>query len=204
MPLILDVIVTLGVASVLAGVVRLWRRSLAEGRREDLQALAARRGWSLTVTEERLGREGALRLSPRGGHPWIVVARKGAVGASTAFEAASPRWREGTLVAALASPAADPRALQRALGHEAARLAQSLRPVPSPQGLLVLSSADPSPRVLLDDLARTLGGWAAPGRPVLVLSPEGLSLRLRGAPPRADRMERLVDLALDLSRVIGS
>jgi hypothetical protein len=63
-PLIVEILVALGLASAVAGVVQAWRRGLANGRREDLRALAARRGWSLTVTGGRLGREGALRLAP--------------------------------------------------------------------------------------------------------------------------------------------
>lgn len=203
MPLILDVIVALGLASAVAGAVQVWRRSLASGRREDLQALAARRGWSLTVTKGRLGREGALRLSSRGGHSWIVVVRREAEGLVTAFEADSPRWPDGTLIATLAPSAIDLRAFQRTIGLDALPLARTLSPLHDAGGLLVLANASPARRVILEDLARALSGWTAPGCPVLVLSPEGLRLRLRASALRADRMERFVDLAFDLSRVIG-
>ena len=90
-----------------------------------------------------------------------------------------------------------------ALGPELARMAQGLAPVPGVEGALLLSDADPSRRMILGDLARVLAGWSGPGRHVLALSPEGLRLTLRGRMDRASRMEAFVDLAFDLSRVIG-
>ncbi len=76
-------------------------------------------------------------------------------------------------------------------------------PVPGPDGMVLLADADPARRVILHDLGRALAGWTAPGRPVVILSPDGLRLRLSAPIERADRMEMFVDLAFDLSRVIG-
>ncbi len=201
-PLIVEILVALGVASAFAGAVQAWRRNLAKGRREDLRALAARRGWSLTATGGRLGREGALRLAPRGGHAWTVeVRREAGGGLVTEYVADSPRWPGGTLVAA---PGPDPiDAGSPVLGPAAAEGAAALAPRPHLDGMTLLADADPAPRVILQDLARALAGWSAPGRPILILSPGGLRLRLGAPIERADRMERFVDLAFDLSRVIG-
>ena len=41
------------------------------------------------------------------------------------------------------------------------------------------------------------------GRPVLILAPEGMRLRLRHTIKRPDQMERFLDLAFELSRLIG-
>ncbi len=202
-PLIVEVLLALGLASAFAGAVQAWRRSLANGRREDLRALAARRGWSLTVTGGRLGREGALRLAPRGGHAWTVEVHREADGLVTEYEADSPRWADGTLVAAPGSDPIDLGPPSRHLRRDAARGALAVVPVPGPDGMVLLADADPARRVILHDLGRALAGWTAPGRPVVILSPDGLRLRLSAPIERADRMEMFVDLAFDLSRVIG-
>ncbi len=204
MPLIVEVLLALGLASAVAGAVRAWRRSLADGRRVDLRALAARRGWSLTVTGGRLGREGGLRLAPRGGHAWTVEVRRDARGRLvTEYEADSPRWADGTLVAAHGSDPIDVGFPPRLGAPDPGRGGASLAPAPGPEGMVLLTDADPARRVILQDLGRALAGWTAPGRPVMVLSPDGLRLHLPAPIERADRMEGFVDLAFDLSRTIG-
>jgi hypothetical protein len=197
-PILLNVLLALAFAGAVTGAVHLWRRQLVAGRREDLQALAARRGWSLTVTGERLGRAGTLRLTPRGGHPWAAEARPGAgrAAGTTSYDAEEPRWAEGTLVVA-AAPA-----------EELGRLGADLGPIPWKGGLTVLADADPTRRVDLGDVARVLGRWqpvaqGGRGAPVMILSPAGLRLSLRHPVARADHMERFVDLAHKLSRIIG-
>lgn len=204
MLVLLNVLLGGAFAAAAAGAVHLWRGHMATARLDDLQALAARRGWSLSVPEERLGRTGALRLAPRGGLPWTARSQ---AGAGTEFEAPAPRWAEGTLVALPADGVAAPD-LARLLGPDGARLAAQLAPVPAPPGLLVLADHDPRLRLALDDLARLLHQWPRPatgvrGLPVLSLSPEGLRLRLRHGIARADHMERFIDLAQDASRLIG-
>lgn len=203
MPLILDVLLAVGLSAAFAGAVRLWRRAVETGRREDLQALAARRGWSLTVTGERLGRGGSLRIASRGGHAWEAEVRADvtAGGVVTEYEADSPRWAEGTLIAY--REAADAPGVEPTIGPDLATRAAGLPRRTEIDSVILLSDADPGLRLIPDDLARAFAGWTAPGTPVLLLGPEGLRLRLRTAIDRADRMERFVDLAFDLSRVIG-
>ena len=216
--LLLNALLSLGFAAAVGGAVHLWRRHMEEARRDDLQALAARRGWALTVTGQRLGRAGTLRMASRGGHPWTVETRAEAVaepGAgprrATDYEADEPAWAEGTMIVTLAGPEepedpGDPRA--RRLGGDLARMAASLARRPAPDAIHVLADADPSLRVDLADLARALAEFrpTAPGDrggPILILSPEGMRLRVRHAVVRADHMERFVDLALALTRLIG-
>lgn len=218
MSLLLNVLVSLGFAAAVGAAVHFWRLQLETARLDGMQALAARRGWALTVTGERLGRAGTLRIVPRGGTPWLAEARpkRSLDGPSTEYEAEAPRWADGTLVVAAAPlpVAAEPdafpdrRALGDLLGEEVGRLAGSLRVVAGPDGVVALSDADPSLRVDLNEIASALGSWVPVtsglrGRPVLVLSPGGLRLRLRHPIQRPEQMERFLDLALDLSRRIG-
>jgi hypothetical protein len=227
MALLLNLIFSLAFAGAVGGAVHVWRLHLDTARRDGMQALAARRGWALTVTGERLGRAGTLRLVPRGGHPWIAEARPqdGRPGGPvTEYEAEEPRWAEGTLVLVAAEAEgprslpgpAEPsapllqrqRALRELLGEELARRVGQLDAVPAPEGVTVLAAGDPSLRLDLQDLARVMAAFVPVatgprGRPVLILSPEGMRLRLRVAIKRPDQMERFLDLAFELSRLIG-
>jgi hypothetical protein len=221
MPLLLNLLLSLGFAAAVGGAVHVWRAQLEGARRDAMRALAARRGWALTVTGERLGRAGTLRLVPRGGLPWLAEARPhgAAGGPATSYEAEAPRWAEGTLFMVAAplggtrtgtddAELPDVAALRDLLGEDTARLAEALRVVPGPEGVTVLSDALPSLRVDLSDLGQVLQDWAPVvagprGLPLLVLSPEGIRLRLRHAIRRPEQMERFLDLALELSRLIG-
>ncbi|EYD76245.1 hypothetical protein Rumeso_02169 [Rubellimicrobium mesophilum DSM 19309] len=225
MALLLNLIFALAFAGSVGGAVHLWRAHLDSTRRDGMQALAARRGWALTVTGERLGRAGTLRLVPRGGHPWMAEARPAEGrrgGPVTLYEAEEPAWTEGTLVLIAcapegprdAQPSAEPlprpreAALRDLLGEDVARLAGPLEQVPAPEGVTALASGDPSRRLELEDLARVMSAFApvargTRGRPVLILSPEGMRLRLRRALARPEQMERFLDLAFAISRLIG-
>jgi hypothetical protein len=205
--LILNLLLSLGFAAAAGAAVQAWRRHLADARREGMRALAARRGWALMATEERLGRVGTLRLSPRGGLPWVAEARPkdGPTPSATLYEAEAPRWAEGRLVLMLGS-AADLRALREALGDEAGLAA--LPRVEGPEGLVALSDGAPPLRVDLALLSQVLRSWVpvaqgVRGRPVMILSPEGFRLRLSHPIRRPEQMERFLDLALELSRLIG-
>ncbi len=212
MPFLLNLLLSLGFAIAVGAAVQFWRLHLETARRDGMQALAARRGWALTVSSERLGRAGTLRIVPRGGTPWLAEARpkRAPGGPATEFEAEAPRWSEGTLVMVADRLPEEllPGGLRDLLGDGAARRAGTLRPMPGPEGVTVLADADPSLRVDLGELAGPLRGWSPVtsglrGRPVLVLSPEGLRLRLRHPIQRPEQMDRFLDLALELSRRIG-
>lgn len=215
MPLVLNLLLGLGLVAAVGASVQLWRVHLENARRDDMQALAARRGWALTVTEEQLGRAGTLRIVPRGGHPWMVEARpKGAAGGPvTLYEAEAPRWAEGTLVM-VAVPVreehgrVDLQILRHLDRGDGEGTAECLRPLSAPVGVTALAHGDPWRRADLAALALALGHWSpvasgARGLPVLILSPRGLQLRLDLPLRRPEQMERFLDLALELSRLIG-
>jgi hypothetical protein len=221
MSYVLNALVSLAFAGAVGGVIHFWRTHLETARRDEMRALAARRGWALTVTGERLGRAGTLRLAPRGGLPWVAEARPKASrlgGAVTEYEAEAPRWAEGTLIlyiAALADTAdgastareSSERALREIMGDEVARDA-AMHPVSAQDSVTGFATADPSLRVDLADLRRILADWepirsGLHGRPILILSPQGMRLKILLTIRRSDQMERFVDLALELSRVIG-
>ncbi|MCC7321281.1 MAG: hypothetical protein IT542_09945 [Rubellimicrobium sp.] len=207
------------------GVVYLWLRLSETSRREALQALAARRGWALTISSERLGQPGMLRLSPRGGPAWTVETRaqSSLAGAglpgrgrhATDYLAEDPRWEGGTLILAPALPAGDAReavsgaeaAVRRILAQLPGRApsgAGRLSVWPGPPGATLLCTQDPAARLDPADLGRALAAYApeGAGRPVVVFGPEGLRLHLPGGVHRADQMERFIDLAHELTRIL--
>jgi hypothetical protein len=202
MALILDILLGAAFAVAVGGAVHLWRRQRETDRREDLRALAARRGWALTEGGGGLGRKGSLRIVPRGGHPWTLEVRAG--DATTDYVSEGPRWTEGRVV--LAPVAAEPG--DAAVLQGIVRSDRALTPMEAPGGLMLAADADPARRIPLDDVARLLTAWQPVARgqkgwPVLVLSPEGMRLVLGVPLRRADQVERFADLAFALSRVIG-
>jgi hypothetical protein len=189
-------------------------------RDEAYQALAARRGWSLTISNQQLGRPPSLRLAARSGPGWTARATRAGRGdarpvqAGTEFDIDEPRWTDGLFVIgpaptplpdtqALRSPDGQ-RALARAFGDDVAKYAAVLRHAPLDGGLALYATADLPPRFDIPAIGRKLSGWdsAPASKPILILGPEGMRLRLRQDTTRADRMEAFIDLALDLARTI--
>lgn len=229
---LLNALTAVAFLALAAGVGVLWYRQLQTARLEALQALAARRGWALVMSERTLGRPGVLRLSPRGGHAWTVETRRAAAGTQgraaemqrTEFAAEDPRWTEGLLII---GPALPPdaqeivpgrtgsldtpeiaRLLARLLGEDLSRYGAVLRPFPAPPGISVFATSDPTHRVMLADFAKLHASWVPlakgeAGRPVILLGPDGLRVRLRHGIRRADRMEAFIDFSLDVARVLG-
>lgn len=220
MLLVLNVILSVAFGGALVGVVQVWRRRRDDTRRDDLQALAARRGWALNVTEQRLGRASTMRITPRGGHRWTAETRNEGGNETgqtaqplrqiTEYEADEPRWLDGTMIVTLArseTTDGDAKMRVRLLGEDAARHAAQMPRVPSPAGLVVLADVDPAYRFDFGDIERLMATWqplvtGERGAPILVLSPEGVRLTVRHRIVRADHMERFIDLALGLSRLI--
>lgn len=226
MSTVLTVLVVCVFLALAGGIAYLWLRLHETSRREALQALAARRGWALTISEEKLGRPGVLRLMPRGGPTWTVETRNTGtalerpwrpVAQSTEFLTDDPRWDEGMIVIAgpLAegtrpegegAPQNDPgRALiERLLGPETAAHAPLLQLWSAPGGATVLASAPPTPRIDLSDMGKHMAAWAGDSRtpPVIVLGPDGLRLHLPVGLRRADQMERFIDFALETARIL--
>jgi hypothetical protein len=197
-----------------AGWVALARRRTA--RDEAFQALAARRGWSLTISDQKLGRPPSLRLAARSGPGWTARATRAGRGdarpiqAGTEFAVDEPRWTDGLFVIGPAPDTASlqsaegQRALSRALGDDVAKYAAVLRHAPLDDGFALYATADLPPRFDIPATVRRLAAWEGTqaSRPILILGPEGMRLRLRQDTTRADRMERFIDLALDLARTL--
>jgi hypothetical protein len=193
---------------------------LAERRRatrdEAFQALAARRGWSLTISDQKLGRPPSLRLAARSGPGWTALATRAGHGgarpiqAGTEFTIDEPRWTDGLFIIGPAPQPVQPdsaegqRAIARSLGEDVAKYAAVLRHAPLDHGLALYTTADLPPRFDIPAIARRLAAWDDSRRtgPIMLLGPEGLRLRLREDTTRADRMEAFIDLALDLTRAI--
>jgi len=193
---------------------------VAERRRaardEAFQSLAARRGWSLTISDQKLGRPPSLRLAARSGPGWTARATRAGHGgarpiqAGTEFESDEPRWPDGLFVIGPAPQPVQPdnpegqRAIARMLGEDVAKYCAVLRHAPLDHGLALYTTADLPPRFDIPAIARRLSAWEGSRRtgPILLLGPEGLRLRLREDTTRADRMEAFIDLALDLTRTI--
>jgi len=226
MTAVLTILVVAAFLTLAGGVVYLWLRLNETSRREALQALAARRGWALNISSEYLGRPGMLRLSPRGGPAWTVETRalaslveSAAAGRqATEYLAEEPRWPEGILVICPPLPeefapqdggrpfdGPEARAFLAArLGQSFARSTTGLSAWPAPEGMALLCTQDPVPRFDPPAMARALDLWGleAGRRPVVVFGPEGLRLHLPEGLRRAGQMERFIDLAHELGRLL--
>lgn len=198
--------------------------------REAFQTMAARRGWSLTISDEKLGRPAVLRLSSRGGMGWQVEVRqrtssKRASGrrlAATEFHTDEKSCPEGMVTIGPPIPRAvaqaagvllgdlerlQSTALARFMGEDLARQVSALRPLPGPDTISVFASADDqAARLDLEAVADAVSAWYERiGRvqglqPLIMLGPDGLRVRLPAALHRADRMEAFVDMSLAIAR----
>lgn len=166
----------------------LWRRRSRQRALEAFQSLAARRGWSLMMSGQALGRPAITRLSARSGSSWQVETRlhepanhSGPPILTTDYTAQEPNWPDGVLllgpslppaVAAQARDSVDlpnsaigQRLLRQMVGDDMADsfTAQHgrLALFDALPGLTVLASADPTRRVDLRDMAATLAEWRA-------------------------------------------
>ncbi len=222
------VAIALLLCAILATGAWLWLKQQQIVQREAFQALAARRGWSLTISEQKLGRPAILRLTARSGSGWHSESRldsgdqQGARSyLTTVFSAEDPHWPEGCVVL-IPSPITEPsgqnpaplpqgRSMQslstRANLALPAGLQAQLRSFPAPPGLSVQATDDPAHRFDLDALAKVMTAWApqqrsSDGQPVIQISPEGFRVQVSHGMRRADEMEQFIDFALEVIRVI--
>lgn len=228
----LSFLVGLGACGLVAAAVWLWLRQSQILHREAFQALAARRGWSLTVTEQRLGRPAILRLTSRSGSGWHTETRlyPGSDHGmpdylTTEFVAEDPSWPAGTCILTPGHPepgqVASQTALARPLPAGPSRLSMQdrvdlalsddisaqLRGYKAPFGLNLQASDDPLHRFDLEALAKVLAAWepvqpSVDGQPLIRIGPAGFKLQVNHAIRRADQMERFIDFALALIRVL--
>lgn len=202
----------------------LWLKQQQILQREAFQALAARRGWSLTVSEQKLGRPAILRLTSRSGSGWYSESRldsgdkQGTRNSlSTLFAAAEPHWPEGCLVLTTDLPegATGPQPVGRSLQNLAHRISMAvpvglqaqLRGFPAPAGLSVRATVDPVHRFDLDALAKVIDAWDPQSHtratePVIQIGPEGFRVQVNHGMRRADQMEIFIDYALAVVRVL--
>lgn len=224
----------LGACGLLAAGVGLWLRQSRIMQREAFQALAARRGWSLTISEQKLGRPAILRLTARSGSGWHTETRlyPGSDHGmpdylTTEFVAEDPVWPEGSCVLLPADPVQDQQSGQTGgpasgplrLGRSRLALqdrvdlaltddvSAQLLSHAAPPGLWLQATADPLHRFDLEALAKVLAAWTPlqatlDGQPMIRISPQGFKVQVNHAIRRADQMERFIDFALELIRVI--
>lgn len=210
------------------GLAVLWFKKSQEAQREAFEALAARRGWSLHITTQSLGRPALLRLSARGGPQW--TARSLAVpgdttGASqsrmTEYTGEEPRWSQGTLFIGPSAPLSQspdgPHPASPAqqetwirdyiIGDGMGADLSGLAPISGPGHLSIHASADPKLRVDIAEMGKLWAAWQPMGPkqalPIVMLGPNGMRVRLWHATKSADQLERLIDFAFTVSRTIG-
>lgn len=142
-----------------------WLKQQQVIQREAFQALAARRGWSLTISEQKLGRPTILRLTARAGTGWHSESRldvgdeHGQPGyLTTEFAAQDPHWPEGCLVLTPAvTPAGTP-----AVTPPAVTPPGPTPPGPLPQGRSNLSLQARVTLAVPSGIAAQLRGFPAP------------------------------------------
>lgn len=225
--ILIGLIVIVALGALVAGLFMV-EQSVQARRREAFQALAARRGWSLSISEQKLGRPAVLRLSSRSGIGWQVEVRRSASGSATRsaiqtteFHSEEKEWPDGLLVIGPPTPLAaaetaanllqqldnplGQKLLGRLLGDDLSKYATVLQHYPAPANITVFASASPAPRFDLNDLGKAIATWTPQvtgerGQPVVMFGPDGLRLRLRHGTSRADHMENFIDFALDIAR----
>lgn len=206
---------------VMAGAVAYWWiKAQHTNRLEDLQALAARRGWALTMNEAQLGRPGILRLMPRGGMAWVLETRHSETTPavqSTEFLSEEPHFPAGIVILGPALPdnvdaesfgpldtAAGQALAVKVLGQSLAGHTTYLSLWPAPAPLSVWADAPPTPRLDLADMAKLYAAFSAEQRlkPVIILTQDGMRLHLPTALIHASQIERFVDFALESARIL--
>ena len=224
--MILNIALSLFALLAVVWIAMLWRRKQAETHREAFEALAARRGWSLRITNQSLGRPSLLRLSSRGGAQWTshMADTTGpfswpAQSHVTDFAGDEPRWSEGYVFIGPAPPTSEDTALspeqaeawvrKRVIGDGMGADLSGLAPQDAPDTLTVLATTAPHLRVDLADLAKLWKSWesfdpAGHDKPTILLSPDGLRLRLWHGARTAEQLEQVIDFALSVSRTIGN
>lgn len=193
------------VAGVLAvGGTLAWLRVRDTDRRELLQALAARRGWSFSVAASRLGRPGSMRLAQRSGIGWETTVHRHSdtlpgparwARGSTTFQATAPSWAAGRLRIEIGRR-----------GHGGGPPAPELRLLQAPTGFRLLATEVPRHLDLDAILAflaeRGLSDLADGGNATIEIDAEGFRVRLDRAVLAAERMEDFVDTCAELARLI--
>ncbi len=218
------VLVYVFVISVLSGaLVFLWLKQQQIAQREAFQSLAARRGWALTVTEQKLGKPAILRLTSRSGTGWHAETRLDAGDQNgqarilaTEFYAAYPQWPDGSLVLTLATQdegdrgsqdLSEPDLVKRVSQFIPDGIVAQLQSFVAPSGLTVRATVDPLFRFDLPEIAKTTTSWqpqrrGTDGQPVILIGAEGFRVRLGHGMRRADEMEKFIDFALEIIRVM--
>lgn len=206
-------------------------RQRDQTRREAIEALAARRGWSLMITSQSLGRPSILRLSSRSGPAWQAEtkrfeARSGTKAQNiTEYHSTATSWADNLMIlchrpldgsgdpasaGALTggSDAIDEAGIRALVGQEIGDSIPPLQLWQAHDEMIVYASADPSLRTDLGDLAKVFLDWdplkAGPrGQPVVILGNSGLRIRLRHSVNGADGLERFVDYSTGLYRLFS-
>ena len=223
-----SIVLAIGCGAILGAGAVLWLNRQQTLQREAFQALAARRGWSLTISEQKLGRPAILRLTSRSGSGWHAESRLDAGDVkgmpsfrTTEFAAVEPHWPEGCLVLTPGPADAEAAPLSATLPQGRSKLslearvnlavpsgtAAQLQGFPARPGVTVRATIDPVHRFDLDALAKVMTDWkpqrhSSDGQPVILISAEGFRVRLSHGMRRADQMERFIDFALEVIRVI--
>ncbi|MBM1219267.1 hypothetical protein JQU17_03580 [Ponticoccus sp. SC2-23] len=205
-------------------------RQRDQTRREAIEALAARRGWSLMITSQSLGRPSILRLASRSGPAWQAEtkrfeARSGVKAENiTEYHSTATSWADNLMIichrpgdsageaggatSASNTGAIDQDEVRALVGQDIGDSIPPLQVWPAHERMIVYASADPSFRVDLGDLAKVFLDWeplkAGPrGQIVVILGNSGLRVRLRHSVNGADGLERFVDYSTGLYRLFS-
>lgn len=222
---VLWLLVVLLLAVIAMAVLILYLRQRDQTRREAIEALAARRGWSLMITSQSLGRPSILRLSSRSGPAWQAETRRFEASSATKaqniteYHSTATHWPEHLMILCPAPqndaqvPAPEHAApdgfseeqLHALVGQDIGETFPPMQPWPAPDGMTIIASTDPALRTDLGDLAKIYLNWTplhhrGKGHPVVILGDTGLRVRLRHAVNGADGLEQFIDYATALYR----
>jgi len=208
----------------------LWRDQ--KRRQAALRAMAARRGWQIAITLSQFGapERAVLRPQAQSQNPWDLTSRRqhndgGGISeiASTDYTRPDPRWPEGllvigpplppeaaamagTMLAMMQGPMGEA-VLAKLIGPGLAHQASHLHLLPEVAGATAFASHDPANRADPARIAAGLATWQSlksgeTGRPILILGPDGMRLRLRHQLKTPAEIEAFIDFGATLADVL--
>ncbi|MDP3959276.1 MAG: hypothetical protein Q8Q26_04240 [Pseudorhodobacter sp.] len=232
MPIDTTPLIVLALAGLAGPALLIWLWRDQKRRQAALRDMAARRGWRIAITLSQFGAPERTVLRPQAQTqgPWELTSQRrhnDGAGvseiAATDYSRPEPSWPEGllvigpplppeaaamagTMLAMMQGPMGEA-VLAKLVGPGLALQASHLRLLPEVAGATAFASHDPANRADPARIAAQLATWqnlkpGEIGRPILILGPDGMRLRLRHQLKTPAAIEAFIDLGATLADVL--